>query len=230
MSITTLVLYGSCAREDSSASSDVDLFGIGHENDYRMVVASKVNLAVYSKEAALKMSRSGDLFMLHIVREGRPIYDERVFFRELSSAFEFKLNYSHEVENATELGWALLNSAATTKNWALLNKRMAWCVRTILIARAADDRKAIFSARALSEYSGSKTVPLLIENKDSSTRPRRALDMFEEFLLRHSSDVLKGTLPSGLPDLLSRFRAKGNVVSEKTIRALLGEVISGSYT
>jgi predicted nucleotidyltransferase len=230
MSISTLILYGSCARQDNSASSDVDLFAVGNADDYRMVVASKVNLAVYSKESALRMSRSGDLFMLHIVREGRPIYDDRLLFRELAASFEFKSSYRREIANATELGWALLALASTTKNWALLNKRIAWCVRTVVIAQAADERKAIFSARELSEYGGHKAVGLLIENKDNSTRPRKALEMFEDFLRRHSPESPRQIAQQSLPDLLQRFRANGNAVGEKTIRALLGEVVSGSYT
>lgn len=230
MSLSTLILYGSRARQDNSASSDVDLFAIGNEDDYRMVVASKVNLAVYSRETALQMTSSGDLFMLHIVREGRPIYDERLLFRDLVASFKFKSTYGRDIYNAIELGWALIALANTTKNWALLNKRIAWCVRTVVIAQAADERKAIFSARELAEYSRHKTVELLIENKENSSRPRKSLEMFEDFLRRHSPEPPSKIAQQSLPYLLQRFRANGNAVGEKTIRALLGEVVSSSYT
>jgi hypothetical protein len=210
--------------------SDVDLFGVGDAGDYRMVVTNKVNLAVYDRAEALRRSSLGDLFILHIVREGRTIYDESHFFRDLSTSFKFRVSYRTEIDQAIELGWSLLKVEKKVKNWHLLNKRMAWCVRTILIAQAAEGRKAIFSVRELSQFGGSESVGQIIGNKDSSERPRISLELFERFLEQMSGSCAPRDFPNSLPALLVRFEKSGNIVGEKTIRALMGERESNSYT
>ena len=116
------------------------------------------------------------------------------------------------------------------KNWHLLNKRMAWCVRTVLIAQAAEVRKAIFSARELSQFGGSEAVGQIIGNKDSSERPRMSLELFERFLSQMPGGRAPMDFPDSLSALLVRFENSGNVVGEKTIRALMGESASNSYT
>lgn len=230
MSIATLVLYGSWARTDNSAGSDVDLFGIGVDADYRMIVANKVNLAVYAAESALEMCRAGDLFMLHLVREGRPIYDEAAFFDRMVSAFKFRESYRPDISKAAELGWALVGLAPTARNQALLNKRVAWCVRTILIAKAADEREAIFSAKQLAEFAGDRTVLTLVQSKEKPTLQPRDIELFAEFLRRSCGTETNHLVGVSIQESLDWFQRSGNVVGEKTLRGLLGEAVRDSYT
>jgi predicted nucleotidyltransferase len=142
MNVASLIIYGSCARGDNVSTSDVDLLSLVSEGDYRMIVQNKINLALYPRTDAFEMARTGELFMLHIVREGRALIDFDADFEKLKADFQFKPSYGTEIANATALGWALIQLGKNVKNFALVNRRIAWCVRTILIAKAAEREEA----------------------------------------------------------------------------------------
>lgn len=218
MNISTLVLYGSCARGDNNSTSDVDLFALTTSDDYRMVVKSKINLAMYPKSLAIDMAKRGELFMLHIVEEGKPLIDLNGEFRSLRESFVYRKSYAHEISNAGGLGWAIRRFGSSVRNQALVNRRIAWCVRTVLIAKAAEEEKAIFSAEALTHFAADDEVRHLILNKNEDRLQTSIYPIFERFLLKWT----------GPPPLLERetvdayqalFKNQKNIVGLKTFKA-----------
>lgn len=227
MTISALVLYGSCARNENTANSDVDLFALTSHEDYRMVVQNKSNIALYPVPLALKMAQEGDLFLLHVVTEGRVLYDSAGDFSNLQASFKFKNTYKKEISNASELGWAIIKLGKTVANQTLVNKRIAWCVRTILIAKAAEERKAIFSASALTQYSGDQEASILIENKESNAIRLSSFREFEKFLSKWSNINLLNF--NTFNEYQTAFIKSQNIVGYKTLRAFANDKVFNDY-
>jgi predicted nucleotidyltransferase len=218
MNISAFVLYGSCARGDSNQSSDVDLFAITADGEYQMIVKSKVNLALYPKSLALEMAKNGELFMLHLVKEGQSLMDHEGDFQQLKDSFVYKKSYKKEILNSSELGWAIRYLGPSIRNQALVNQRIAWCVRTILIAKAAEKNKAIFSAKSLGEFANENSVTNLIINKNATTYQPKIFSIFEKFLSKWTfSAPLQKT--AKLEDYQELFENSQNIVGLKTLKA-----------
>lgn len=228
MSLSAVILYGSCARRDNSPESDVDLFGVGSNSRYKMVVKNNVNLAIYPHDSAINMSRAGDLFMFHIVSEGVAVYDSKRTFSVLKKSFSFKENYSREIEDATALGWVLAKFYSVVSNGTLLNKRIAWCVRTILIARGAERRQAVFSSKDLASFAQDGSVSVLLSGKSDKTVSSEKIAHLRAFLARHGGDsgAFEG---NDLDQAYALFQSGNNAVGEKTVRAMLGEITRFNY-
>ena len=228
INISSLIIYGSCARGTNTTTSDVDLLSITSEGEYRMVVQNKINLALYPRSLAVKMAKGGELFMLHIVREGRPLIDFNNDFEFLQNNFEFKKSYSKEIEDATNLGRAILEFGSNIKNKSLINKRLAWCVRTITIAKAAEQKLSIFSAVGLSEFLHDKSILELIENKNNLTENPKILKKLEKFLSAHGSSSRIASVNS-LLEYKELFNKTSNIVGSKTISAFISDKVFDTY-
>lgn len=228
MNVASLIIYGSCARGDNVSTSDVDLLSLVSEGDYRMIVQNKINLALYPRSDAFEMARTGELFMLHIVREGRALIDFDADFEQLKADFQFKPSYGTEIANATALGWALIQLGRDVKNFALVNKRIAWCVRTILIAKAAEQKEAIFASQALAKFVNDPSVANLIENKNSTSSNQKVYRPFQEFLEKWGSAKVSPK-SMNLMDYKKQFQKSGNVVGLKTLKAFQGDAAFERY-
>jgi hypothetical protein len=167
------------------------------------------------------MARRGDLFLLHIVSEGRVIYDGAEHFSALQESFCYRESYGQEIVNATRLGWALLDVADSASNFALINKRMAWCARTVLIARAAELRAPVFSASSLAKFANSTTILHIVENKNSALHEKEIMDEFASFLTTFGLEMDARPRNLSLDEYIAQFKDDDNPVGEKTMKALL---------
>lgn len=229
MSIHALVLYGSCAREDHDKDSDVDIFALSTESTYRMIIHSKMNIACYPEPLAIERAHGGDLFILHIMEEGKIIYDTCAKFQNLKKAFQYKENYVQEITHATDLGWLLVNIAKTLSNYTLLNRRIAWCVRTILIAKSAEKRDPRFSAQDLCNFSGEPYVYTLIKNKNNDKFDEVMIKMFLEFLeIYGTKSILQGQRFE-LAACVEHFTKTQNIIGLKTIAFLESDSADDAY-
>lgn len=229
MAILSLAIYGSRARGDYNESSDVDLFAITDEEKYKMVVEGINNLACYPESLAMQRARDGDLFILHICEESKEIYRSGFEMNDLKSAFRYKNNYNHEKICAAELAWFLIDLRSEFSNSLLVNKRVAWCVRTILIALAAEIKKPVFSRESLVKFSGNESVDNLIALKDSSVLNRIMFEELEEFLLKLNffrpelSDI-------SLSSYRRRFIKTENAMGLKTAMSLSSDLAAFGYS
>lgn len=150
--ISTLILYGSRARGDNHIDSDVDLLGVVPEG--RIAGSSTqraVNIHLRPFENLIEQAAAGDLFVAHIVFEGRVLHDTMRGFEQIASAFEWRNSYLPERRIATHIIDYLSNLPETSTREDLV-KRMVWALRTLVIARAAEERLPIFSASAIARY------------------------------------------------------------------------------
>lgn len=219
MAILSLSIYGSRSRGDHSESSDVDLFAITNEKYYKMVVNGITNIACYPKSLAVQRAGEGDLFMLHLCEEAKELYHSDYSLSQLKDEFRYKNSYSHEITCASHLAWYLIDFNSGVRNALLINKRIAWCVRTILIAKSAETRNPVFSTNGLVEYSGMQNVYNLIDLKDSHEFNLNSVTLLKDFLksngLKRPSVTIKST--KSYQDL---FLMTNNIMGIKTLEAI----------
>ncbi|MDN7934976.1 nucleotidyltransferase domain-containing protein [Burkholderia metallica] len=230
MSILALALYGSRARADQNPDSDVDLFAITSETDYRMIVRNNINIACYPRDLAHTRAENGDLYMLHIVRESKDLFDYTGELSKLRDKFKFKPNYESEIQMASDLAWFILDAESIFRNYTLFNRRIAWCVRTILIALSAEARKPVFSARQLGELTGSLETVILIENKDSDQHDPITTKYLNNFLNTFGRPRPLFTEPSAIDGYAAHFVRSNNVMGIKTISALRVNSVGNGYS
>jgi predicted nucleotidyltransferase len=178
--ISAILLFGSRAREDNRRGSDTDLLLIAPANAPRHKSIGHLSMFFYPWEQLSEDARAGDLFVCHIVKEAKPVFDPEQQLERLRSQFRLRSNYAREIEHARELGW-FLDRQAGQLNSHVVVRRMVWCVRTILIARLAERGTPQFSPEQLAASGPPSAVELLAD------RHQRKLDVamrqrFRQFL------------------------------------------------
>src|SRR4051812_15822449 len=113
---------------------------------YQPKCHNRINFSYYPMGDILSLATQGDLFVLHIKTEAKVLYDAHEFFKKIDAFFHFKESYQKEIIQVSELGWFLISISSNKLDASMFNKRVAWCVRTILIAKSADNRNPVFSA------------------------------------------------------------------------------------
>ncbi|MBK3471735.1 nucleotidyltransferase domain-containing protein [Pseudomonas carnis] len=228
MPIISLSVYGSRAREDHSDESDTDLFAITDDEQYAMIIEGSTNIACYPLDQAISRAEGGDLFFLHITTEGKPIYDPTGVFPKIQKHFCKKPNYSTEINNASDLGYALIAHSEHINNYYLLNKRLAWCLRTILIAKSAEMNRPTFSKEGLSRLFDDKTLINLISLKDCQSFASKAYPLFRSAFITYGAPPKKD-LPNDTNALADYFLKSENTMGVKTARLLNRDINSESY-
>jgi predicted nucleotidyltransferase len=227
MSILSLVLYGSCAREDNIASSDVDLFAITDDDLYLMSVKNKTNMACYPKSLAEDRAQDGDLFFLHLVLEGKVLYDHDQAFEKIKQRFKKKESYRKEIENACDISWMLIDLGHKSSNHAMINRRAAWCVRTILMSKSVDEGKPSFSKDALLRLYNIDSAKALIENKDNPNKVDKVFKHLEKFLI--ACDLRRNSGPLDHFGYADMFMERTNPMGLKTLRSVLQNLNDPGY-
>lgn len=146
-----LAVIGSHARGDDDIYSDIDLLGVVKDINHEMVNVKKVNLAIYSEHYLRQMMRGGDLFALHIVKEGVPLVNNSLF-QDLCDNFKYKGSYKRNIQTAYLMGEMILSKQNDIINWEIVNKRIAWCVRTYILSIMAENRTPMFSKENIALY------------------------------------------------------------------------------
>lgn len=169
IAIVTQYLFGSHARGDFTSGSDIDLLSIITEDRFGTFSEGKLNLSLYPMPKFIEAASRGNLFILHIVREAIVVYDPSKFHTKVIDKFRVKESYYSEIGQASDLGWYLVNSAEQFRDKKVWNKRVAWCVRTILIARSAERGKPVFSTQELSQTINFPATCFLLQRKNEDT-------------------------------------------------------------
>ena len=96
MNFSSLILYGSCARGENNNASDIDMLAIHNGGEYEMLYLGNLNISAYPFELASEKSKSGDLFMLHVVTEGNIVTDTDCCAKTLFDSLSYNDNYKQE--------------------------------------------------------------------------------------------------------------------------------------
>lgn len=164
--LLSLILYGSRARGDHRLSSDVDLLGIVESGKIESEVATRgASFYAYPSRKILSNSQNGDLFVLHLIKEGRILHDTVDFFDRVSKSFIYKSTYETDIFIAHSV-LSYLVTKRSYSNRKEYRKRLIWAVRTILIARSAEKKNPVFSSRDLADFSGISKLKEIIDKRN----------------------------------------------------------------
>lgn len=94
----SIILFGSEARNDSTDTSDIDLLLISHgevkRRDVEQIIPTsllpkgrKLGLSIYSEEQLISAYEEGSLFMMHLLKEGKVLYDDGFYEQLLLTPF-----------------------------------------------------------------------------------------------------------------------------------------------
>lgn len=150
MAVAATLLFGSFARADHAEGSDTDILLINFGEETRHVSVRHLSLFLYPWRTLEQDARKGDLFVCHLVHEAKALADPDDYLQILRSTFRFRSTYQDDIRRAADLGWYLVRFG-NELNASLLAKRTLWCIRTILIARSAEQRDPVFAPRQLAE-------------------------------------------------------------------------------
>lgn len=228
MSVSAIALFGSRARGDHEPGSDTDLLLVTSEPTPRHVTRGHLSLSLYPYEDLVVRARQGDLFLCHVVKEAKVLYDNDGHFEVLRSSFRLRKSYSSEVRQASDLGWFLARFGEMLDDPALVTRRIAWCVRTILIARSAESGNPVFSVEALTEFSGLPSVRRLIRQKAESKVTSQATSDLKQFLIQRGLEDPVTHADSTEPYRL-RFSETSNDVAIQTLRSIDHDGLTGRY-
>jgi len=216
MPIAAVLLFGSLARADPSEGSDTDLLMINTDDQTSHVTTGHLSMFLYPWHRLKLDAQDGDLFVCHLVREAKAIFDPAGYLPKLQEAFHFRSDYQREVTRATDFGWFLARFGGEL-NSALQAKRTLWCIRTILIARSAELRDPIFAPHLLAERTKSGVARELLTRRH---------DRWDDAILRHNLRLFleEETKPDTFYELanrtsfVERFKQTTNEVALQTLR------------
>jgi hypothetical protein len=214
--IAAILLFGSRARADNSRGSDTDLLLISPPGTPKHKSIGHLSMFFYPWEKLVGDARDGDLFVCHIVREAKPVFDPLGKLDQLRSQFRLRNSYAREIAFASDLGWFLDHHARALNSYVVV-RRMIWCVRTILIARLAERGTPVFSPLELALAAPPYTADLLAD------RHKRRVDtaMRQRFRRYMMQEALSPALASEatIDDYRSLFARTGNKVGLQTIES-----------
>jgi len=224
--VSAILLFGSRARKDNRRGSDTDLLLIAPESTPRHKSIGHLSMFFYPWEKLTEDARNGDLFVCHIVREAKPIFDPQFRLDELRSLFRLRASYASEIQQARHLGW-FIDRHASALNAQVVVRRMTWCVRTILIARLAERGQPRFAPTDLAAVAPDSAAELLADRH--RRRPDGSMrQWFRHFLIEEGG---KPPLPGDatLEDYHAFFTQTNNRVALQTMRNGLSRLVDDDH-
>lgn len=162
-----LILYGSKARGDSRANSDVDLiFASNGEELGAPSQANGVSVHRYPKGWLEKGAAAGSLFAYHVAFEGSGLEDPQDFLGRLRGLFQRKASYTKDIRIAS-LVMKMLMERDWTYNFDA-RRRFFWALRTVLIGASAEVGTPVFSAEPMERLSAINGLAALIQERDTA--------------------------------------------------------------
>lgn len=223
MILDALLLFGSRARGDHSASSDIDLLAVTDNKKPTVSGNDDASLFHYSFDWLRDKASAGDLFVWHLVSEAIAIYDPADNLSALRQEFRFKDDYRKQIIHASDVGWLIFvlgdeMSAEEANRW------LAWSVRTISIAHAAILKKSAFSGPALANVLDYPEIEILVRQKDKKSFDVAAQRLLGDFLKTMGSENLPQVAIS-IDDFRAHFKISENevglnILNGRTLRSM----------
>lgn len=187
--IEALILFGSASRGDIGPRSDVDLLAVDGSEKVSIRSLNRIILSSYPKPKFLEMCRSGDLFALHIVKEGNPLYDPFQVHSMFCNEFKFKSSYATDMAYALRLGDAVVEAYSSGVNNYAVVKNLYFSLRRLLIAKHAKKEDLSFSLQWLLEMDNLYGADLisLLRGKYRTRVSKKMLHLFVEMLVRNKT-------------------------------------------
>lgn len=214
--VSAILLFGSRARRDDARGSDTDLLLIVPAGEPKHLSFDNFSMFLYSWPKLLADAAGGDLFVCHLVREAKSVFDPSDRLGRLRAAFRLRANYGDAIGHACDLGW-FLDRFGATLNTGIVARRMIWCVRTILIAKSAQMGMPTFGAQALTAFSASAAAPELLAARHQRRVDTQLRSRFRRFMADECGSSA-WHVEATFSDYMSRFVNTGNKVALQTLK------------
>ena len=212
------LLYGSYARGDYSSSSDIDVLCITTSRKLAQRIEGRVTLHNYDIKDLRTMARLGSLFILHLVREAKPIHDPCGYLGELSTAFQTPDSYTYLAHRAVGPASALLDisdSLFETAPQPFMDAALFLC-RTLVYAEHADRGPFSFSLRELAAQD--ETASMICKIK---AQPVSYSNFQHVRQVVRSKVRLDSTLPAALSMLELTQKGQGDPLFDSLLRRIV---------
>lgn len=226
MTIEAIFLYGSWARGDQGTGSDHDLLMVTSEERSYHVTDGHLSMSYYPLASLESKAAAGDLFVYHIVLEAKVVFDPDNVLGRLRRLLRPKASYAAEVGHGGDLAWFLIHHHQTLPP-SLVAKRIAWSVRTVLIARSAMEGRPVFAPDQLAFRSRYARASELIALRHGEFAPP-SLSLLRAFL---DAETLTDPLGSDASQISWRrhFAASRNVVALQLLKVRDESALSRPY-
>lgn len=162
-----VMLFGSCARGDQHAASDVDVLQLV-EKWRPSYDAGPLSVSVYTCARLLDLARAGSLFVLHLATEGRVIADPASTLTQILAAYRAPADYARARDRLRQAVTVLdVDRAAFERNPDGFARVALHILRTALYVRCAEQGRPTFSMAAVARLLGEPRIEALFV-------PRRA--------------------------------------------------------
>ncbi len=169
--------------------SDHDLLMVTNETRGYHVTDGHHSMTYYPLPSLQEKAASGDLFVLHIVREAKVVLDPNDILISLRGLFKQKASYTLEILHGAELGWFLVHNHVALSE-SLGARRIAWAVRTILIAKSVMRGKPTFAPDQLSAFSDFPDTEQLIAARHGNFSERTISTLLSFLTFERLTDPL----------------------------------------
>ena len=211
--VSAILLFGSRAREDHGRGSDTDLLLVSPPGTPQHRSIGHLSMFFYPWDKLTADARDGDLFVCHIVREARPVFDPLDQLGELRSQFRLRTSYAREIVQARDLGW-FLDSHGSALNGSMVVRRMVWCVRTITIAQLAEHGRPAFAPNELA--AAAPLAANILVNRHQRRLDVAMRQQFRQYLMQVGGSPAQPR-EATLEDYRDLFVRTGNKVGLQTI-------------
>lgn len=147
---SALVLFGSYSRGDFDISSDIDVLEVTKEKE-KPYSKAKINFSTYSLDQLKSMASEGNLFVLHIILEGKVVVGDFNILEILKDNFQKPKSYNGFREEiiftAKLLDVTEQKFEANSKGYYGL---LCYLFRSYLYAMMIDDGRIDFSIKKIS--------------------------------------------------------------------------------
>lgn len=215
-SVAAILLFGSRARRDEGRGSDTDLLLIVADGEPRHHSWDNFSTFLYAWPKLLADAEAGDLFVCHLVREAKAVFDPSDRLGQLRAAFRLRRDYAELIQQAGDLGW-FLDRFGQELNSGIVARRMIWCARTLLIAKSAESGHPIFSPNALAAFSTSPIAPELLAARHQRRVDATLRARFRRFLV-DECPASPWHLQATKEEFIARFVHNGNEVALQTLK------------
>ncbi|NCI51373.1 nucleotidyltransferase domain-containing protein [Sediminibacterium roseum] len=162
-----LILYGSYSRGDFDQSSDIDVLEIT-ERPQTPYSISNINYSPYSSQQLQKMADEGNLFVLHIIKEGQVISGDENILNEINKKFVYPDNYDFLRAQIIETAGLLdIGESGFSMNSRGYYGLLCYLLRSYIYSLAIDQRDISFSVKYLSKKFDNDDVATLFALKKS---------------------------------------------------------------
>jgi hypothetical protein len=143
-----LVSFGSHARGEADSYSDADLLEIGTVESNHLKTASTLFMP---RDQFLAASRTGSLFIKHVLSEGQLAGGASLDFATLKQSWQSAANYQIEIDENLDLLELLAHVSSNRAGLVVAVDLTICALRSVLIRRLAEQGEYIFSWTKLAE-------------------------------------------------------------------------------